>query len=401
MNYAFGATSLSRNAAVREDDTRSDPAPSSPNDSWPLLLADIKARREDFMAQRRTPQDIVDRLKTLGIYRALVARRFGGEERGPAEFCRLIEDIAVADGSVAWVASFGVSATYLAALPEPTLRKIYENGPDVVFAGGLFPLQPAKRTPEGFVVNGTWKFGSGSTGASLIGVGITVEGDASGGLPRVAVMPAAQVQVRENWDVMGLQGTGSHDLVVDNVFVPEEWTLIRGGAPTVDAAVYRYPSLAFAAQVLAVVGLGAARSALNDVIEMSGGRTSITGAPKMADRAHVQLEIAKAEVALRSARAFFYEMTEQVWATVQSGAKPSVEDVGLLRLAATNAARVGADVARAAFGLAGISAIYNGHGLSRALNDTLVVAQHAFLGEGTYQSAGRILLGMPAAPGFP
>ncbi len=389
MNYAFSTMDLSR-------DARMDGA-----DSWPALLADIKARREEFMAKRLTPQDIVDRLKNLGVYRALVSRKFGGDERSPAEFCRLLEKIAVADGSVAWVASFGVSATYLAALPEPTLRKIYANGPDVVFAGGLFPLQPAKRTAGGFLVNGSWKFGSGSIGASLIGVGITVEADQSGGLPRVAVMPASQVEIRPNWDVMGLQGTGSHDLVVDNILVAEEWTLIRGGAPSVDSAIYRYPSMAFAAQVLAVVGLGVARSALNDVIEMSGGRVSITGAPKLADRAHVQLAVAKAETALRSARAFFYEMTESVWATVQSGAKPSVEEVSLLRLAATNAAHVGADVARIAFGLAGTTAIYNGHGLSRALNDGLVVAQHAFLGEGTFQSAGRILLGLPAAPGFP
>ena len=389
MNYAVNPVDLGLGRS--RDETR----------EWSSLLTDIAARREEFMARRQTPDDIIKRLQSAGLYRALVAKKFGGDERSPAEFCRRIEEIAVADGSVAWVASFGVAATYLASLPEATLRQVYAKGPDVVFAGGLFPLQPATRTPDGFIVNGTWKFGSGSPGASLVGVGITCSDDQSGGLPRVAVMPASRVRIEKNWDVMGLQGTGSHDLVVDQVHVAEEWTFIRGGAPTVDAAIYRYPSMAFAAQVLAVVGLGVARAALNEVIEISGGRASITGAPKMADRAHVQLEIAKAEVALRSARAFFYEMTESVWQTVLAGSRPAIEDVSLLRLSATNAARVSADVARAAFGLAGTTAIYNGHNLSRALNDSLVVAQHAFLGEGTYQSAGRILLGLPSAPGFP
>jgi alkylation response protein AidB-like acyl-CoA dehydrogenase len=313
----------------------------------------------------------------------------------------MIEAISEADGSAGWVASFGASATYLAALPEATLREYYANGPDVVFAGGLFPLQPARRTPDGFVVKGRWKFGSGCTGASRIGVGITIEGDQTGALPRVAVMPADQVTIVKNWDVIGLQGTGSHDLMVDNVLVPEEWTMIRGGAPTIDAAVYRYPTLGLAAQVLAVVGLGVARSALNEVIEMSGGRASITGAPKMADRAYVQSEIAKAEASLRSARAFFYDATESLWNTVLAGSKPDVEAASLLRLASTHAARTGAEVSRVACALAGTTSIVTGHGLARAMCDSLVVAQHAFLSEGTLQSAGRVLLGLSNPPGFP
>jgi indole-3-acetate monooxygenase len=369
-------------------------------DELPVLLAEIKARRSEFAAQLTIPSDIVDGFKRLGVYRAMVAKRFGGEERTPAEFCRLIEAISEADGSAGWVASFGSSACYLAALPEQTLRKLYARGPDVVFAGGLFPLQPAKRMAEGFLVNGVWKFGSGSPSAELIGVGIMVEGDSTGGLPRVAVMPAGQVTIRPNWDVIGLKGTGSHDLVVEDVMVPEEWTMIRGGAATIDAAIYRYPSLSFAAQVLAIVGIGVARSALDEVTAMAGGRTSITGAPVMADRGYVQLEIARAEAMLRSARSFFYEATETLWTEVQNGA-PNQKTVTLMRLAATHAARSGAEVARIACGLAGTTSIYTAHDLARAMCDSLVVAQHAFLSEGTMQSAGRILLGLPAQPGFP
>jgi alkylation response protein AidB-like acyl-CoA dehydrogenase len=375
--------------------------PAAPLEDFDALIADIRARRAEFTAQQHVSQDIVERLRKVGIYRAMVAKMFGGDELGPAKFCRMIEKIAQADGSTGWVASFGVAATYLAALPEPTLRKLYAKGPDVVFAGALFPLQPAKRVPGGFLVNGTWKFGSGSIGASLIGVGISVEGDQSGGLPRVAVMPAQQVEIRKNWDVIGLEGTGSHDLVVKDVVVPEEWTLIRGGAASVDADIYRYPSLGLAAQVLAVVGLGIARGALDEVIEMAGGRVSITGAPKLADRGYVQVAIAKAEANLRAARAFFYDATEETWRIVRAGDKPSVEATAVLRLASSHAAKTGAEVTRMVTELTGTTSIYNGHPLARALTDSFVVAQHAFLNEGTFQSAGRVLLGLPSVPGFP
>lgn len=295
-----------------------------------------------------------------------------------------------------WVANFGSAACYLAALPIETLRKIYADGPDVVYAGGLFPLQPAQRSTDGFIVNGVWPFGSGSPTADLIGVGITVEGGATVAL--LAVTPADKVTIRSNWDVIGLQGTGSHELVVSDVVVPEEWTLIRGGPASLDAAIYRYPSVAFAAQVLAIVGIGIARSALDDVIAIAGSGPSITGAPAMAG--YIQLEIARAEAVLRSARSFFYEATEELWNEAPNG-PPNPTTVMLMRLAATNAARCSAEVAKIACGLAGARSVYATHNLARAMCDSFVVAQHAFFSEGTLQSAGRLLLGLRAQPDFP
>jgi alkylation response protein AidB-like acyl-CoA dehydrogenase len=370
-------------------------------DTVAALLQEITTRRAEFSAQRQLSADIVEKLKAIGVYRALVAREFGGDERSPAEFLRLIERISTADGSAGWVASFGVSALYLASLPRETIAGIYADGPDVVFAGGLFPPQTAVPVDGGLKVTGKWKFGSGSTGADLIGVGIKVDGGPQPGLPRMAVMPAGKVKIVPNWEVNGLQGTGSHDLVVDGVVVPENWTFVRGSAATLDRPLYRYPSMAFAAQVLAVVGLGVGRAALDEITAMAGGRGSITGAPLLADRAYVQIEIAKAEAALRSARTFFYEATESAWAKLVAGETMAPEEVNLIRLAATHAARVGSDVAGAAYKLSGTTGIYTAHPIARHVQDAMVVVQHAFLSEGTWQSAGRVLLGLDSPPGFP
>lgn len=370
-------------------------------ESHSALLAEIRSRRGEFSKQQQLDADIVEALKAIGVYRALVAKRFGGDELSPADFLRLIERLSIADGSVGWVASFGVSALYLASLPETTLRTIYADGPDLVFAGALFPPQKAIRTAGGYEVSGRWKFGSGATGASLIGVGIKTEDAVSAPLPRMAVMPSDAVIIERNWDVIGLQGTGSHDLVVNRVLVPEEWTFVRGGAPTVDAPIYRYPSMALAAQVLAIVGLGIGRAALDEITTMAAASGSITGAPVLADRAYMQIEIAKAEAALRSARAFFYETTEEAFATIEAGDLLPVKQIAMLRLASSHIARVGADAARTAFTLSGTAGIYESHPLARYVQDAMVVVQHAFLSEGTWQSAGRILLGLDAIPGFP
>ncbi|MFC0306334.1 acyl-CoA dehydrogenase family protein [Rhizorhabdus histidinilytica] len=378
------------------------PEPSDRTAALETLLSAARARRDEFNANQQISADVVEMMKAAGVYRAMVAKRFGGDEKSPAEFLRLIETISQADGSTGWVASFGFSAVYLSALPIETLEAMYANGPDVVFAGGIFPPQKAVPVEGGLEVSGRWSWGSGCTGAEVIGVGIKVEGGGpTGGLPLIAVTPAKNVQIVPNWDVIGMRGTGSHDMVLDKVVVPEAWTFVRGGKSSLDTPLYRYPSMPLAAQVLAVVGLGIARSALDQMTALAGGRTSITGQPTLADRPYVQTDIAKAEAALRSARAFFYEITEEAYATLVAGDELSIETRALLRLASTNAARVGADITLDIYRMAGTTGVFANHWIAQLMQDAQVIPQHAFLADTTWQNAGKVLLGLESPPGYP
>jgi alkylation response protein AidB-like acyl-CoA dehydrogenase len=365
------------------------------------VIAEIAQRRDEFDRLSHVPRDVIEKLKRVGIYRAATPKRFGGDARAPGEFLEMIERIAVADGSAAWVASFGSANLYLAALPVATQAAIYADGPDQVFAGGLFPVQNAQPAPGGYRVNGTWKFASGCKGADWLGVGIgTGKPGEAPGKPRTAVFRPEQVEIVENWNVVGMQGTGSHDLRVTDQFVAEDWTFVRGGVSTIDEPLYRYPTIAYAAQVLAVVNLGLARAALDVANHMAGGRKTTTGAPQLADRAYYRIELAKAEAQLRSARAFFYESTDSVWQSILAGNEVSAEQVSLLRLAATQIAREGADVVNRAYRLGGTMAIYRTHPLQRLMRDAMVVTQHAFLGEGNYDGAGAVFVGVPPIPGY-
>lgn len=364
------------------------------------LLKDIRMRRKEFEKQRFISPDIIQGFKSAGVYRALVARRFGGDEISPAAFCRLIERIAQADGSAGWVASFGIGGIYLAALPVATLAQLYANGPDVVFAGGIFPPQPAETVAGGFKVNGRWSWSSGCMGAEVIGAGILPRNADGAGLPRMAVMPRERVEIVPNWDVMGLLGTGSHDIVVKDVVVPEEWTFVRGGASVLDTPLYRYPTLSFAAQVLTVVGLGIARAAIDEVLGMAAGRASVTGAPNLGERVYAQLEMARLEAELRSARAWFYEAIDDAWRVLEAGGKPSDHQVSMLRLSTTHAARVSADVARRAQMVAGGTGVYESSPLAAQVRDAQMVTQHAFMGDITYQNAGAMLFGHKPLPGY-
>jgi alkylation response protein AidB-like acyl-CoA dehydrogenase len=308
------------------------------------LCDTIRARRAEFDSLRHIPMDIVEGFKKVGVYRAFVPTRLGGDAISPVEFLKLVETISAADPSAGWVASFGVSSTYLAALPEATFDAIYGANPDTVFAGGLFPPQDAERVEGGLKVSGRWPWCSGSMGADLLGGGIKIAGEGTP-LPRTAVMPRAKITIDETWDTIGLRGTGSHDLVAENVIVPEEWTFIRGSKSTMTDPIFRYPAMALAAQVLAVVALGAAREALDFVRSDAAQRASITGAPNPGERPYVQALLARAEGTLAGARAQFYDATATAWDELQHAPEVSPETHVKLRLAATTAAHDGAEAA--------------------------------------------------------
>ncbi|MBI3533404.1 MAG: flavin-dependent monooxygenase [Burkholderiales bacterium] len=364
------------------------------------LLADIRARAAEFEQQRHISPDIIEGFKQFGVYRALVPKRLGGLEWHARQFCELIETIAQADGSAGWVASFGMAPVYLAALPTATFETIYRDNVDTVFAGGIFPPQPATYVDGGIEVSGRWSFSSGCMGATVVGVGISPRKGETTGLPRMAVMPREKATIVEAWDVSGLAGTGSHDLVVDKVVVPEEWTFVRGGASNLSEPMFRYPALAFAAQVLAVVNLGIARAAIEELRRLAGGHKAVTGAPSLGDRPATQASLAQHEAQLQSARTWFYAAIDDAWASLTRGDPLSPAQTSALRLSAAHAARTGAEVTRGMQMLSGMAGIYNSSPIARCVRDANAVTQHAFLGDIVYQNAGAMLFGRDPLPGY-
>jgi alkylation response protein AidB-like acyl-CoA dehydrogenase len=361
----------------------------------------LRSRRDEFNEQRFVPSEFIGLLKRAGMYRASTPAMFGGEPMDPSSFMRMVERVSAIDPATGWVSSFGSSLVYFAALPLETQQLIYAAGPDVAYAGGLFPMQKAERVSGGYICSGTWQFASGCRGADLLGIGL-MGGPESNGMPLTALVSPEEVDIVENWDVAGMKATGSHAIRADRVFVPEDMTFTRGGTSQIDEPLTRYPVLAYAAQVLAVVTLGAARGALDHVAEVGASKTSITGGAAKGNRPAYKAGLARAEAELRSARAFFYDITDEVWAKATLGEPILDEERALLRLGATHAAHVGRTVVLNAFDLAGTGAIYENHPLQRYLRDALVPAQHAMLQTGTYEAAGAVLLGMDAGiPSFP
>ena len=368
--------------------------------AFSALLEDVKSRRSEFQSQRFISQDVIEKLQDIGLYSAFVPTELGGNPISPSEFMKLIERLSVADGSTGWVASFAFATKYLCSLPADALGKIFQETPNLVFAGATFPIQPAKKVEGGIIVNGRWPFGSGCMNASLVAVGVSVPGNGDEVFKQMAVMPRDQITIDPTWNTIGMSATGSHTMVVKDVFVPDDMILLRDAPTSIKAPEYLYPTVTLAAQVLAVCGLGTAQAAIDHIVSVAKTSKSITGAPTLGQRTNVQIHIAECEAKLQSARSWFYATTDEAWDVISNGGEISRQQNQALRLSASHAARSGAEVARMCFEMVGTMGIFRENPLSQYLTDSMVTAQHAFLTEGSFMNAGKVMFDHPYIPGY-
>jgi alkylation response protein AidB-like acyl-CoA dehydrogenase len=208
-------------------------------------------------------------------------------------------------------------------------------------------------------------------------------------------MPTGELQIIDTWHTSGLRGTGSHDAVAGDVFVPEHRSLSLLGPPTSGAALYRFPIFAFFALSIAAAALGNARGAIDDLRLLAAGKVGQGSSRTLAQRPATWSAVAQAEASLRAARAFSYQAIDEAWAAAQSVEPVSVELRTGLRLAATHAVRTAADVAREMYDLGGGSAIYDGSPLQRRFRDAHTATAHFQVNPATWELTGRLLLDQP------
>jgi indole-3-acetate monooxygenase len=343
---------------------------------------------------RRLPEDLVARLRSSGLLRAGAPGSVGAAEAPPAAILNAAETVARGDASAGWCVSIAATSSLLGGwLPAQGLQEVFGD-PGQVAAGVWAPRGKARRVDGGYRVTGTWSFCSGIMHSDYLFGGCLVESEAGGTpTPRVLGLPVSELEIADTWHTSGLRGTGSHDATAQDIFVPEHRSLWLLDPPTSDAALYRFPVLAFFALSIAAAALGNARGALDDLAELAGVKVGQGSSRTVAQRAGTWSVVAQAEAALRAARALYYAAIAEAWAAAQV-TEPVSTDLRLgLRLAATHAVRTAADVAREMYDLGGGSAIYDGSPLQRRFRDAHAATAHFQVNPATWELTGRILLG--------
>jgi alkylation response protein AidB-like acyl-CoA dehydrogenase len=349
---------------------------------------------------RRLAGELVTALSDSGLLRGGAPREVDGLELAPGTALRCAEEIARGDASAGWCVSIAITSSLLAAyLPAEGRDELFDGGRGVA-SGVWAPRGTARPVDGGLIVSGRWAFCSGISHAQILFAGCMVEGEPSapGERPRPSIVALRKrdLEIVDTWHTLGLRGTGSHDAVADEVFVPSAHVLSLFEAPVIDRPLYRFPIFGFFALSIAAAALGNARAALDALVELAGGKVGLGSSRSLAERAPTQAAVAAAETSLRASRAFYYDAVEAAWVIAQGDEPVPVELKNDLRLAATHAVRTAAEVVRSMYDLAGGSAIYDGSPLQRHFRDAHTATAHFQVNEASRELPGRILLGLPA-----
>jgi alkylation response protein AidB-like acyl-CoA dehydrogenase len=379
----------------------SEPRQTTVLDNVRALLPEISARAEEIEQARAVPRDLTEKLRVAGVFRRYVPRSHGGDEMWPDEGLTVIEELARADASVAWVAAVGSEGpSFYAYLPPDTYDKIYAAGPDVIHTGVINPTGKAVRDKGGYRFSGRWSFASGSNNADYICIHGVLDGEQAGGVPatRLGVVPAREVQIDDVWHVSGLKGTASNDIVANDLFIPDEWTGTFAELPRIARhPLDQRPLLARFGSEFAAVAVGIAQAALDDITDIARNKVPATSRSKLAADPVAQYLVGQLATDLYMARTLLHQVGRDDQASVPFG-PPDNTAMVIRRARLSRAASVAASVVEGAYGVSGTTGLFESCPLQRRLRDVRAVTQHYMLSaRSAFGPVGTALLSEEAA----
>ncbi|HEX2492400.1 MAG TPA: acyl-CoA dehydrogenase family protein [Steroidobacter sp.] len=353
--------------------------------------------------QRTMPRNIVDACVAARVFNLALPKSLGGRECDPLTIIRVIKRLSHADGSGGWTAMIGNTTMFTAWLQPEVARAILAQHPGAAMAGLLMPAGTAVPDGDGgFIVSGRWPFNSGAPHAAWFCSGIMVmDGDQPrmdpSGRPdwRLAFFPASDVEMIDTWHAAGLKGTGSHDIAVKDLRVPEERTVAAFFGPARhEGPLYRMTLWSLLMTFMAGFPLGLARRALDEFSALAKRKSRSLEGAVLADDAAIQVDVARAEADLQAAQAFVFSAFTDAWNTLCEGSENSLEERTRMTMSVLHAIRACTRVVDVAFHRCGGSALYDTNPLQRCFRDIHAAGQHIAFSLDTWKRVGKSLLGI-------
>ncbi len=372
-------------------------------DAARALQDELAARAQEMEDVRRLPADLAAKLAEGGLFRMVTPAAYGGLECTPRQIVDAVEAVAEANASAGWCVMIGATTAMNAAYMEPTTaREIYDD-PTIITGGVFAPMGKATVDGDDFVVSGRWQWGSGSANCTwLCGGCMVYENGELRTLPsgrpdtRMMIFPAADVQLLDTWHVMGLKGTGSGDIAVENVRVPQARSVsLVVDRPHIDGALYKFPAFGLLSLGVAATAMGNAKGALNAFIQLGSAKKSQGSRKTLGERAPIQAETSRLMAAFRAARAYLHDEIELTWEVAQNSDEIPVDRRAALRMACTHMVRTGAEISRVCYDLGGGAALFQASDLQRRFRDAHAMTQHIVTAPSSWELTGRLLFDLP------
>jgi alkylation response protein AidB-like acyl-CoA dehydrogenase len=362
---------------------------------------ELRSRSDEIEALRRLSDDIVTKFADLGFYRLCVPSIYGGLESDPSIMMNVVETLATADGSAAWCAFIGASSGAVLAYLDPDEARAIFDKPTRVLGGVFAPRGKAVAGDGDYRVNGRWQWGSGTQGSDWIMGGCLVIRDGEPellptGVPRsrMFLAPREEVEFHDTWHVSGLCGTGSTDFSFNELVISEARSADLIGGKPIEGALYTFPVFGLLAIGISCVGLGLARAAIDELVNFAGSKVPGMSVRPLAARTRTQADVARAEALVSSARGFLYDSVADAYQFAQSNGEVELAHRRNVRLAASHAIEASARAVDMMYTLGGGTSVYRQSPLQRIFRDVHVATQHMIVGEQSWETIGRVLLGL-------
>jgi indole-3-acetate monooxygenase len=360
------------------------------------MIVDV---RNEVERTRRLPPALISAIESAGFFRMWLPGALGGPELSIAEFVRVVEALAYADGSIGWCAGLGAAYSRFAAyFPAAIATRIFDGN---ILAGSLAPTGRGIKVPGGYRVSGRWAWGSGIMHSNWIIVAFLAQiGDQPmmvNGKPgmRIGFLPKSSVEVFDTWNVGGLRGTGSHDYALSDVFIPDDYTLDgMDPPPRQPGSLYAISLDSVYPFVIAAVPLGIATAAFDVFLDLANVKTPVSGSVLLRDKPTVQAMVGRSHALLQSARNHYYATAESLPLWAETALPLTLDQRAQVRLSVAQIGEVTKQVVRNLYDASGGSSLYESCPLERHFRDVHAVAHHVQISPNNFEFAGRVILGL-------
>ena len=368
-----------------------------------VAVAPVIRESADHSERLRTmAPEAVAALRDAGLFWLIVPTDCGGMGADVLGLLAVVETLARADGSSGWTMMANSLLTGLAAAycSDDAVHEMFGGSPRPVMAGMLGPGGRAIEVDGGMVGSGAYSFGSGAGHADWFGAGMIVTDDGrprtlpSGDVDvRVCVVPRSAVELRGNWDTMGLAGTGSFDYVVAERFIPEGFTFERSTTqPRRGGPLFQIGIPGFACAGHTAVALGITARALEEIAVLAGTKRRPGYAGTIADHPLFRQDFSRHEAAFEAMRSYTFDVYRQAQAVLRSGETLTDELRQRFRQSATYVHATAADIVRFCYTWGGSDALRNPSPLGRCMRDISGATQHVFVDPVTMVDAAPSLI---------
>lgn len=369
-------------------------------------LAPLLAEQAEEAERLRRPTDaVIEALEAAGVFELMVPKCFGGLELDLDTFLDVGLALGEGDASMAWVATFCIEHNWMfCQFPEAFQKELYADRSHVLAPGMVAPTGRFEAVPGGYRLSGRWQWATGVMHSSWVIAGALVLEEGSFDA-RFFALPIEDVKVEDTWYVDGMVATGSNDVVVDDVFVPEERVVSiidmgegrAHGARLHEGPLYRTPMVPILALAASIPAIGQARAAVKRFRQSLTERVLYPTSATQAERPSAQIRLARCDIAVTQAELLARQVAAEV---MEKRNDATLEDRARWIAALASTVHQSKQVVAAISEASGASAHFQSHPLQRSLRDLNTLSCHVIFDlDGRLESYGRLRLGLDPLPG--